>query len=150
MKINIKSITGKLVTLEVDPSHSVEEVKQMIQEIEEIPVSQQNLYFSGELLDNYLTMSNYIAQPAQNFELRLKTEMLIFVKTLTGKIINMELEPLNTLEDMKLKLQNNHGIPRDQQRLIFAGRQMDDDFRTLSDYNIQNESTIHLVLQLRC
>ncbi|CAH9053570.1 unnamed protein product [Cuscuta epithymum] len=117
MQIFVKTLTGKTITLKVESSDTIDNVKAKIQDKEGIPPDPQRLIFARKQLED----DDYPGG---------------------GKLSS------DTIDNVKAKIQDKEGIPADQQRLIFAGKQLEDG-RTLADYNIQKESTLHLVLRLR-
>ena len=156
MQIFVRTLTGKIITLQVEPRHSIETVKKKVQEKEGIPPSQQHLIFRNQELEHLifrnqeledrLTLENYKVPRESTLHVRLEKELdkiLIKVELPKKKEIYIDASPSDDFECVKKRIYEKEGIPIDQQRLSFVGQEVVDDHCPLSEYN-QIELTLRL------
>ena len=142
---------GQVITVAVTEDDIVEDVKAKIERKEGIPIEQQLLFFAGQQLEDDRPLTDYgmigSTETSKHLVLRLRDGMKIMVKTLSDKTIEVQVDPSETIEIVKVKIHEQEGISPCDQRLLQDGRDLAD-LRTLSDYGIKHGTTLQLDLHL--
>lgn len=148
MKVFVKTIVGKTIVLDVEPSFSIERVKQMYQDHEGIPPHQQRLIYAGTQLEDKRILSDYriTNEATLRCVLTLKGGYQIFMYTEKAETITLDVESSDTIRDVKDKIYKQSGIHPDTQRIIFAGRLLKDS-DNLDQCNIRKETTLKLYVK---
>jgi ubiquitin C len=142
MTIQVEKLDGKTMNLTVKPSDTIKDVKQKIYDQEGIPIDEQRLSFLGKDLDkDEATLSGCTVKHGSTLKLQ---PMQIHVKTLDDRLLSITAVPSDTIKTIKKKVEKLGGIPADEQRLVFQGRELDQPFSTVVENGIQHGSTLDL------
>ena len=146
MQIHVKTLTGKTMTIGVVPEDSIENVKKKILDAKGVPVDQQFLVYDRKTLRNDRSLKDYHIERESTLYLFviLPGDMQIFVKTVTGETITLDVKPETTIMDVKVKIEDKERIPPHQQRLLLSGQHLEDGL-TLKDCNVTKHSTLLLI-----
>ena len=151
MQIFVTTLTGKTISLEVEPCDTLRNVKSKIQDTEGLHPDFQRLISAGRPLHDEKTLSDYNVQKGSTLQLLLKLRfpqyLKIFVTTVSGKPFTLDVHGCDTIKKLKAEIKDKKGIPSHQQKLTFKGKLLEDG-RKVSDYPIQNSNIIHLELKL--
>jgi len=143
MQIFVRTLTGRVIALEVEASDTIENVKFKLENIENISPDQQQLIFNRRKLEDSHTLSDYHIQKESTLQLEPRRSIKILVKTLVGNTFTLQTYSGATTAHIKAEIEREEGVPVDHQRLVHNDQQLQD-HKTLQDYNIQDNTMILL------
>ncbi|KAM3146627.1 hypothetical protein pb186bvf_001157 [Paramecium bursaria] len=146
--IQIQFMSGSVLTIPVKSQYTIRQLKDIIYHKKQIPQNMQRLQFMGQRLKIQNTLNDHKINKQETIQMIIEMSgggWHMFVKTLLGKTLTIEIEASDTLYQIKEKIYDNCGVEMQSQRLIFQGKQLEDDNRTAGDYNLQKSATLFLV-----
>ena len=151
--INVETISGKKIDLDITEDYEIKQIKNIIQEKEGIDVEQQMIFFEGFELDDRKSLKYYKIHDEFILYLLLKrnkdnkenNKIQMLIKSMDGRKLNLEVDSKTIIKEIKYKIQDKEGIPFSKQRLIFSGIPLDDN-KKLSDYTSNDEIILHLII----